>query len=106
MLSVIIPTYKEEKWIADTLKQFKALDIPHEIIVSDGRSLDRTVAIALRHTDKVVVYSGAGKHNAAIGRNDGAKVASGEFLVFVDSSTVIPDINSFFKKALTHFDDP
>lgn len=104
MISIIIPAFKEEKWIADTIRQFKALSIPHEVIVSDGRSPDRTVEIAKLHTDKVVVYSGVNKHNAAIGRNDGAKMASGDILVFIDASGVIPNINAFFARALAFFE--
>jgi glycosyltransferase involved in cell wall biosynthesis len=105
MISIIIPAYKEEKWIADTIRQFGALKTPHEVIVSDGKSLDRTVEISLQYTDKVVVYEGQRHHNAAIGRNDGAKIAKGEYLVFIDSSVVIPDVDAFFKRALAHFEN-
>jgi len=106
MLSIIIPAREEEKAIAKTIAQFKeALTIPHEIIVSDARSSDRTVAVARETAHVVVVFDGT-KHTAGIGRNDGAKVAHGEYLAFVDADAVVPNPDAFFKLALAHFDDP
>src|SRR5438874_2570272 len=47
MISIIIPTLDEEKVIGRTLSLLKSqLTIPHEIIVSDGASKDKTVEIA------------------------------------------------------------
>jgi glycosyltransferase involved in cell wall biosynthesis len=105
-LSIVIPAREEEKYIASTIAQFKDnLTIPHEIIVSDARSKDRTVAIARETAHVVVVFDGT-KHTAGIGRNDGAKVARGEFVAFVDGGVKIPDPAAFFDRALAHFADP
>jgi glycosyltransferase involved in cell wall biosynthesis len=105
-LSIIIPAREEERAIAGTIAQFKdLLTIPHEIIVSDGRSKDRTVAVARETAHVVVVFDGT-KHTAGIARNDGAKVAQGEFLAFVDSGVTVPDPQTFFSRALAHFADP
>ncbi len=105
-LSIIIPAREEEKAIAQTITQFKDnLTIPHEIIVSDARSKDRTVAIARETAHVVVVFDGT-RHTAGIGRNDGAKVARGEYLAFVDAGVLIPDPQAFFDRALAQFDDP
>ena len=104
-LSIVIPAREEEKYIAETIAQFKnSLTIPHEIIVSDARSKDRTVAIARETAHIVVVFDGA-KHTAGIGRNDGAKVATGDFIAFIDSGVRIDDPQAFFTRALSHFDD-
>jgi GT2 family glycosyltransferase len=44
MISIIIPTFNEEKLIESTLLTLtSALTLPHEVIVSDGGSSDRTV---------------------------------------------------------------
>ena len=105
-LSIVIPAREEEKYIAETIAQFRhTLTIPHEIIVSDARSKDRTVAIARETAHIVVVFDGT-RHTAGIGRNDGAKVATGDFIAFVDSGVLISEPQAFFDRALAHFDDP
>ena len=105
-LFIIIPAREEESTIAQTLLQFKDLGIPHETIVSDARSKDRTVAIARETAHVTVVFDGT-KHTAGIGRNDGAKAAHGEYLAFVDAGVEIPHPHAFFERALAHFEkDP
>ncbi|MFA5778133.1 MAG: glycosyltransferase [Candidatus Paceibacterota bacterium] len=105
MISIIIPTLNEEKTIENTLRSLKELrDYDYEIIVSDGRSKDQTVEIAKRHGAKVVVYNSALRQTISNGRNLGASVASGGFFIFIDADVIIPDINNFFKKALSLFD--
>ena len=105
-LSIIIPTLKEEAYIAGTIQQFEHLSIPHEIIVSDGGSVDKTVEVATPLAHKITVMKD-GKPTPARQRNDGAKLATGEFLAFVDSSVRIPNPNEFFSRAFSKFtDDP
>jgi glycosyltransferase involved in cell wall biosynthesis len=104
MLSIIIPTLNEEKIIAQTLKALRALNIiDYEIIVSDGASTDRTVQIAKKYADKVIVHHGTERQNIAQGKNLGAAHAKGNFLVFIDADVQIPEINAFFNEALTLF---
>lgn len=107
MISIVIPTYNEEKEIAATIKQFSSLDIPHEIIVSDTASTDGTIAAA-KATGATILLSPAGvRKGVAAARNRGGNAARGEFIVFLDSSTIIPDPNSFFQKILAAFaNDP
>jgi glycosyltransferase involved in cell wall biosynthesis len=106
LISIIIPTKQEESVIERTLGQFKNLTIPHEVIVSDGGSTDRTIEIANRLASRVVVYQGPDRQNIAGGRNAGAAVAEADILLFFDADCGIPDVNDFFKKALKHFENP
>ena len=47
MISIIFVALNEEAYIGETLRSLKSkLTFPHEIIVSDGNSQDRTVEIA------------------------------------------------------------
>jgi len=87
-ISVIIPTLNEEKYLEKTLLSIKAQTIkqPYEIIVSDGKSKDRTVEIAKRYADKIVICN---KKGISVGRNLGAKYAEGEILVFIDADTIL-----------------
>lgn len=104
MISIIIPTLNEEKVLQNTLLALKKLNaLPYEIIVSDGGSKDKTLAIAEKYADKVVKNETVQRQNIAIGRNLGAQAASGNFLVFIDADVHIPDINNFFKVAINLF---
>jgi glycosyltransferase involved in cell wall biosynthesis len=87
-ISVIIPTLNEEKYVEKTLLSLKAqtIKLPYEIIVSDGNSKDKTVEIAKRYANKIVICN---KKGVALGRNLGAKYADGEILVFVDADTIL-----------------
>ncbi|KAL3139075.1 hypothetical protein ABBQ32_005871 [Trebouxia sp. C0010 RCD-2024] len=73
-VSIIIPALNEEKCIADTLQIVQALDpSPHEVIVVDGGSTDRTKAIAAGLGVRVLPCS-AGR---AKQMNAGAEAATG-----------------------------
>lgn len=52
-ISVVLATYNEEKNIEDCLESVK--DFADEIIIVDGRSEDRTVEIAKKYTDKIII---------------------------------------------------
>lgn len=99
MISIVVPTYQEEKYIGATLANLKSLDKNFEIVVSDSRSTDRTAEIAKRYTDHVVVLGPGRKRGLGQGRNDGAWAAHGDYLVFIDADVTIPDPPGFFKKA-------
>lgn len=87
MISVIIPTLNEEKYIENLLKALKSQDYnkKFEIIVADSNSKDKTVKIARKYTDKVVVIK---KRAPGAGRNAGAKLANGNILVFLDADAI------------------
>ncbi|MAG22084.1 MAG: hypothetical protein CL943_02145 [Candidatus Diapherotrites archaeon] len=89
IVSIIVPTYNEEEFIEQTLKALLSQTVPkekYEIIVSDSSSTDKTLSIAKKYADKVVVCK---KHSAGFGRNFGAKQASTPLLGFVDADTIV-----------------
>ncbi len=104
LLSIIIPVYNEEKTVEATVRQFAALTIPHEVIVSDSRSKDGTFAIAKRCADKAIQTARWDTPGVSHGRNNGAKAAVGEYLVFLDSGDEILDPDAFFTTALSFFE--
>lgn len=107
MISIIIPTYNEEKYIGATLKHLKDnLSIPHEIIVSDDKSTDNTILAASSYAD--LVHVPEVKHvTIAANRNTGAKLARGDIFVFTDSSCIIQNPDGVFKSAVRQFEaDP
>lgn len=97
-VSIIIPTYNEEKHLENTLKAIKNQDCKnYEIIVSDSRSKDKTRKIAKKYGALVVVD---GRNGIGAGRNFGAKFAKGDILLFVDADTILMfnTITEFLKK--------
>jgi glycosyltransferase involved in cell wall biosynthesis len=103
MISIIIPTLNEEKIIEKTLSQFKDLNtLNFELIVSDGESKDKTVEIAKKYTKNILITKE--KHTIAFARNQGAKIAKGEYLVFLDADVFIKNPNDFFQQALLEFE--
>ena len=105
MISIVIPTYKEEHAIEKTIRQFEKLEFPHEVIIGDGRSPDNTKNIA-RAAGAIVVETPDDVRSPARQRNIGAQTATGEFIMFIDSTVILPDINAFVQQALKHFDNP
>ena len=95
MLSIIIPTLNEEKYLGKLLESIKKQTYKdYEIIVSDNNSEDRTREIAKKFGCKVVKGDG----NPGIGRNSGAKAAKGDILFFIDADCYIE--KDFLQRAL------
>jgi len=106
MISIIIPTLNEEKVIEGTLKSLRMLNnVPYEIIVSDGKSTDKTIEIAKKYANSIIEYKGQARQTIAMGRNDGAKMAKGDILIFLDADCTIVNPNEFFSQALSDFNN-
>ena len=102
-ISIIIPTLQEEKKLERTLGQFtpslREL-FRLEIIISDGGSSDRTLAIAAVNADVVVEHAEGERENISRGRNRGAAVARGDCLVFLNADVMIEEPEKFFSTML------
>jgi len=99
-VSVVIPTYQEGKYIADLLSRLAIVNDPMEIIVVDGGSTDETIKVAQQFTDKVYQIDHRGIARA---RNCGARLSSGEIIVFLDADVVPPP--DFVERTVTAFRD-
>lgn len=103
VISIIIPTLREGPFLERTLKNFGGLEIPHEIIITDGGSADETLVIAHRYTDKITVWDESRRQTFGEAKNAGAALATGEFLVFIDADVIIPSPQAFFEEILKVF---
>ena len=84
-VSVVIPAYNEEQHIEGALRSVRRQGVPAQIIVVENGSRDGTAAIARQHADVVLDYPERLGYSRA--RNVGAKVATGELLVFLDADS-------------------
>ena len=93
-LSVIVPAYNEEAYLADCLKSVSAEMLanadrgPFEIIVVDNASTDRTAEIAKSFPDVRVAHEP--KKGLTQARQRGFEVATGKILAYVDADTRMP----------------
>jgi len=97
MLSIVIPTLNEEKYLPLLLKSIKKQGLKsREIIIADAGSEDKTLGIAREYKCKIVPGGLPAK-----GRNQGAKIAKGDLLLFLDADIILPE--NFLSKALEEF---
>ncbi|MEM4375040.1 MAG: glycosyltransferase family 2 protein, partial [Nitrososphaerota archaeon] len=89
-VSVIIPAYNEEKWIAKTIEALLETDYPNlEIIVVDDGSTDRTYEIALQYRRRGVVVLHKENGGKASAINYGLLYARGEIIFTVDADSLV-----------------
>lgn len=98
--SIIIPTLNEETLLPKLLHQLNDKSLrkcfQYEIIISDGGSKDKTIEISRSIVDKIILNETQAQQNIAIGRNIGAKSASGEILIFLNGDVLLNDAFYFF----------
>ncbi|MBI2523565.1 glycosyltransferase [Candidatus Woesearchaeota archaeon] len=94
MLSIIIPTLNEERYLPKILDSIKKQNFKdYEIIVADFNSKDKTRQIAKKYGCRITK---GGLPAAA--RNNGAKVAKGDILFFIDADCIVKKF--FLQKSL------
>lgn len=87
MISVVIPTYDEERALPHTLRELFRQSGDYEVLVVDGGSLDRTTEIVQAEPRARLLRTLKGR---AVQMNAGAKAARGEWLLFLHADTVLP----------------
>lgn len=100
MLSIVIPTLNEEKYLPLLLEEIKKQDFDdYEVIVADAGSTDGTVEIAESFGCRVVPGGLPAK-----GRNEGAKAAKGDIILFTDADNIyLPE--NFLKDLIGEFEE-
>jgi len=105
-ISIIIPAYKEEDYIEETLSKLDFIRrksdgvYKMEIIVVVNGEKDNTENIAQRYANKVI-HSNMGPSAA---RNKGAAEAQGEIYVFLDADTQISE--NLIEEIIKHTNEP
>jgi len=83
-ISIVIPVLDEERRIGERLAGLRGFE---EVIVVDGGSRDRTVAIARGHPGVRVESAFRGR---ALQMNHGARLAGGDVLLFLHADVALP----------------
>lgn len=97
LVSVIIPAYNAEKYIAETLESVYAQTYrPIEVIVVDDGSTDRTAEVVNsfrgRKADKIdLIYIPQRNSGPSRARNKGIKASKGKYIAFLDSDDLWPE---------------
>lgn len=108
VISVIVPIYGVEKYLEECIRSIIGQTYPNlEVILVDDGSPDGCGAICDRYAQMddriVVVHQKNG--GAAAARNTGLRIATGEYLTFVDGDDYLePDAYEIMLEALTAHD--
>ena len=86
LVSVVIPCYKAEKYIARAIDSVLAQPyVDVEVIVVEDGVFDNTKSIVSRYSDKVKFLSFEQNRGAPVARNAGLKEVSSEYVMFLDA---------------------
>jgi rSAM/selenodomain-associated transferase 2 len=88
MISVIIPTYNEEKALPATLERLFGERVPCQVILVDGGSTDRTRETTGAYPSIQILSAPKGR---ASQMNAGAALARGDWLLFLHADTLLPE---------------
>lgn len=87
LISIITPTYNSSRFIEETIKSVLKQSYSNwEMIIVDDNSTDDTFEIVSKYLSNKIKYFKLGANSgAAITRNYAIKIASGNYLAFLDS---------------------
>lgn len=93
LVSILIPAFNSEQWIADTLRSAKAQTWSRkEIIVVDDGSKDRTLEIARRFESPGIRVVTQPNQGAALARNKAFALSQGDYIQWLDADDLLaPD---------------
>src|SRR5438045_4211310 len=90
LVSILIPAYNAENWLADTLRSALAQTWPNkEIILVDDGSTDRTLAIARQFQSPSVRVHAQPNQGASSARNAALALAQGEYIQWLDADDLL-----------------
>lgn len=104
--SFIIPTLNEEKLLEQLLQVLDNKELRqkynYEIIISDGGSTDKTLEIANKYADKILVNNNS-TQNISMGRNVGGFSAKGDIFIFYNGDILPENIGEVFTTVESKF---
>lgn len=106
--SIVIPTYNRASRIGNTLASVLQQTFRNfEIIVVDDGSTDNTADVVKGISDARITYHKQPNRERAAARNQGARIASGEYVTFLDSDDrLYPNHLEFVHHSLGRLNNP
>lgn len=90
LVSILIPAYNAERWIADTIRSAMAQTWESkEIIIVDDGSIDQTLAIARQFESDSVKVATQENQGAAATRNKAFSLSQGEYVQWLDADDLL-----------------
>src|SRR4051794_10911248 len=90
LVSILIPAFNAEEWIADTLASAVAQTWPNkEIIVVDDGSKDGTIDVVKRFARQGVTLVTQPNQGAAAARNTAFSASKGEYIQWLDADDLL-----------------
>lgn len=98
LVSILIPAFNAEAWIADTIHSALGQTWPRkEIIVVDDGSRDQTLAIARQFVSREVAVVTQANQGAAAARNRALALSRGDYIQWLDADDLL-DPNKIAKQ--------
>lgn len=93
LVSILIPAYNVEEWVAESIESAVAQTWPRkEIIVVNDGSTDQTGEVARRSAAREVVVVSTENQGAAGARNHAFKLSQGDYIQWLDADDILaPD---------------
>ena len=107
LVSILIPTYNAECWIAETIRSALGQTWPNkEIIVVDDGSTDQTVRVAQQFASKTVSIVSQKNQGAAATRNKAFELCQGDYVQWLDADDLLsPDKITYQMRAAREITD-
>jgi glycosyltransferase involved in cell wall biosynthesis len=87
-LSVVIPVYNEERWLAELVRRVQAVEMPKELILVNDKSTDGTPAILeqlQRQYDNIKVFHQPVNKGKGAALREGFKHCTGDVVIVQDA---------------------
>ncbi len=106
-ISLVIPAFNEEGWIADKINNSLELDYPSDkieiIVVTDG-SFDATPLIASTYNEKIMLLHTSKRSGKISAMDRASRIANNEILIFTDANTSLNKMSLI--NIANHFNNP
>src|SRR6266576_6242361 len=90
LVSILIPAYNAERWIADTINSALAQTWPRkEIIVVDDGSEDQTLWVSRQFASKNVSVVTQENRGASAARNKAFELCQGDYIQWLDADDLL-----------------